>query len=305
MFPYTFTLFAFFEKFRTDAHAVEYLIEKSILRETGFCDQCEKGMSLQKSTKSIDGRALRCTKCKRLKSIRSGTILEKSKITAREFLLFLYHWCNESSINQLSTYTGISRSTCVEYADILRDIVSWKFENEDNKLGGPGHIVQVDESVIYKAKYNRGHALFEPTKWVFGIYDITTSLGAVFFVPDRSSESLLPLIQAHIEPGSEIHSDQWRAYSGIRHLPVQPPFIHKTVNHSLWFKDPETEVHTNNIEAYWASVKGIFKRLRGTSRAKTASYLDLHMYKERYGKAPPILFDCILGDIDRKYMFEN
>lgn len=305
MFPYDFTLFAFFRRFANDGQAVEYLLEKGILRCTAICGICERHMNLQASAKSLDGKALRCTKCKRMKSIRMGTFLENSKITATEFLLFLYHWCNDASIEQMHTYTGISRQTCVDYANFLREIASWKFENHDAKLGGVGSIVQIDESVIYRAKYNRGHGLYEPTKWVFGIYDLNAKIGAVFFVADRSAETLLALIQEHIEPGTEIHSDQWRAYNGIPQIQVNPPFIHKTVNHSLWFKDPETEVHTNNIEAYWSTVKAKFKQLRGTSRLKTSSYLDLHMYKERYGKNPAMLFDCILADIEAKYIFDN
>jgi transposase-like protein len=172
----------------------------------------------------------------------------------------------------------------------FREIASWKFETQDEKLGGVGHVVQVDESVIYRVKYHRGHGLFEPTKWMFGMWDVTSKVGAVFFVPDRSAETLLPLIQQHINPGTEIHSDKWRAYLKIPLIDVQPRYMHRTVNHSLFFKDIETGVHTNNVEAYWSSIKRVFKKLNGTSRAKTASYLDLHMYKERFGRAPKMLF---------------
>ena len=117
MFPYRFTLFAFFEAFPTDATATEFLFEKGILRCIAFCDLCEKTMNLQVNSRVTDGMCLRCTKCKRVKSVRAGTFLENSKIKAREFLLFLYHWCNDAGIEQLHTYTGLSRPTCVDYAN--------------------------------------------------------------------------------------------------------------------------------------------------------------------------------------------
>ena len=303
-FPYEFAINAFVGRFPNNEAAVEFLLDKGILKSTGLCDRCDKQMNIQIMKTKLDGHVIRCCKCKATKSVRKGTFLERSKINAKDFLLFLYFWSNNSSIGQLHAYTGLSEKTCVEYANFLREIASWKFETEDRKLGGIGHVVQIDESVIYRAKYNRGHALFEPTKWIFGMWDVTQEVGACFFVPDRSAETLLPLIKDHILPGTEIHSDQWRAYSRIANIDVIPAYTHKTVNHSLFFRDMETGVHTNNIEAYWGSVKSVFKRLKGTSRALTASYLDLHMYKERYGQSPKILFYQMLSDIENKYLFE-
>jgi hypothetical protein len=79
--------------------------------------------------------------------------LEKSKLSGRDFLLFLYFWCNDSSIAQLHVYTGLATHTCVDYSNFLHEIACWKFCQEDKKLGGVGHVIQVDESVISHAKY--------------------------------------------------------------------------------------------------------------------------------------------------------
>jgi transposase-like protein len=303
MFPDNFTIDAFYEMFPNDMSAVEYLLTHNVLHSFSTCDYCEKQMNIQEFKRSMDGYILRCCKCKRQKSIRCNTFLENSKLSAKKFLLLTYFWSNDAPIKQLSTYTGISKRTCVDFANFLREIASWKFQRRDFKLGGVGKVVQVDESVIYKPKYNRGHALFEQSKWVFGIYDVSRKLGAVFFVEDRSAETLLPLIQEHVVPGTEIHSDEWRAYRGIPNIEVEPRFTHKTVNHSLGFINHETGIHTNNVEAYWCSVKRVFKKLNGTSRALTPSYLDFHMYCQRFGKSPQELFVNVLTDIAEKHLY--
>ena len=44
----------------------------------------------------------------------------------------------------------------------------------------------------------------------------------------RDANTLLPIIQEHIEIGSEIHTDAWRAYSQLSSC----GYIHKVVNHS-------------------------------------------------------------------------
>jgi IS1 family transposase len=302
-FPYDFSVDSFYATFSTNDAAVEFLLERGVMKSSGYCEQCDKVMTLQKREDSIDKKTLRCCTCKRRLSIRHGTFLEKMACTARKFLLFLYFWSSEASIQQLVVYTGISKKTCIDYSSLFRDIPSWKFSVDDQMLGGVGHIVQIDESLIFKPKYNRGSGLFRTQQWIFGIYDTTTSTGAAFFVEDRSAETLCSLITRHIIPGSEIHSDQWAAYSNIAQLPVSPSYVHKTVNHSLGFINRETGVHTNNVEAYWASIKRVFKRMCGTRTDMVSSYIDLHMYKQRYGNAPQIIFDTLLSHIEERYRF--
>lgn len=76
------------------------------------------------------------------------------------------------------------------------------------------------------------------------------ALGYMQVVPTRNAAILLPIIRAHVAPGTVIHSDQWAAYNRVQSLP--PVSSHHTVNH---FVDPTTGVHTQNIESYWAREK--------------------------------------------------
>ena len=57
-------------------------------------------------------------------------------------------------------------------------------------------------------------------------------------VNKRDAAALLPIIQAHVAPGTTIHSDEWAAYRRISALPGIAG--HSTVNHSLNFIDPAT-----------------------------------------------------------------
>ena len=72
-------------------------------------------------------------------------------------------------------------------------------------------------------------------------------------VQTRDAATLLPLIQAHVAPGTVVHSDQWQAYNRVANLPAVS--VHQTVNHSVNFVDPVTGIHTQHIESYWNGVK--------------------------------------------------
>ena len=199
-------------------------------------------------------------------------------------------------VEQMAIMIGTSERTVVDWNNPIREVCSSKFAHEaEPTLGGPGRVVQIDESLVHKAKHNRGHALFEQHKWVFGIYDVSEKVGAVEFVERRTAEVLLPLIRKHVIPGTEINPDQWPAYTHISYIDIQPPFIHRAVNHSRFFRDPQTDVHTNNVEAYWSSIKRRFKMLNGTSRALTPSYLDEHMYRERWVSFSIVDAPCKFG----------
>lgn len=136
---------------------------------------------------------------------------------------------------------------------------------------------------------------------MFGLVDTshTPALGYMEVVNSRSAATLLPLIQAHVAPGTIIHSDQWSAYSGVATLPNVS--AHDTVNHSIEFVNPTNGVHTQNIESYWSRSKTKLKRMRGCHATELPSYLDEFMWRERYGTKAGEAFRNIMADIAAFY----
>ena len=56
-------------------------------------------------------------------------------------------------------------------------------------------------------KHNRGRHLASEQVLVFGAFDRETQEVILHRIPDKSHETILPLIAAYIAPGSTIHSD--------------------------------------------------------------------------------------------------
>lgn len=111
-------------------------------------------------------------------------------------------------------------------------------------------------------------------------------------VPRQNAAILLPIISAHVAPGTTVYLDEWSAYK-----PNLPGVAgHCIFNHSLHFVDSTTRIHTQNIESYWAKLK--LKRMKGCPKSMLSSYLDEFMWREchmgRHQARPSIAFAQIL-----------
>jgi hypothetical protein len=155
----------------------------------------------------------------------------------------------------------------------------------------------VDESrFAYKPKYHRGRAS-EEERCVFDIADTSfrPAQGYMEYVSDRSSATLLPIIQRVCLPGTVIVSDGRAAYPAIQNM----GFDFKSVNHKQNFVDPITGIHTQNVESYWNKQKLSIKKMKGMKRKYKEMYLWEFMWRDRFIVTP---FDSICSHIKRYYI---
>ena len=71
--------------------------------------------------------------------------------------------------------------------------------------------VEIDEGLFTRRKNHQGRVL--PQQWVFGGYCRQTKECFMYPVEVRSAATLLPIIEDSVHPGSNVHSDLWRAYN--------------------------------------------------------------------------------------------
>jgi transposase-like protein len=177
---------------------------------------------------------------------------------------------NRTKLTILKSILGWSWEAVVKWCGHLREVCALTVSdsNKECGIGGPGVIVEIDESKFGKRKYNRGHRV--EGCWVFGgIERLSRSYSDAFpgatsnyagkkfaiVVENRSARTLLPLIRKFILPGSIIMSDCWAAYNGIRNMDGCH-YEHETVNHSENYVDGVTGACTNTIESdWWAGYK--------------------------------------------------
>jgi len=249
--------------------------------ECRFCYDQQTGApvvcNLQRYSKArLDGIVYRCPVCRRRTSVRNNTIFENSKLSLQAIMQILYGFVTDTSIIQLANNLNVAESTIINWYEKLMDVCEHANTKLRHSIGGQGHCVQVDETVMFKRKYNVGQG--GPTRWVWGVYDSTSKIGYAKEVPDRSASVLVPLTEEYVMEGSTMVADEWRAYG-----PLSYKYELFRVCHKYHFRDPFTGETTNHVEAFWHRIKDRIRRVRGSQGEKQHLRLEEAIYKENNG----------------------
>ncbi len=87
--------------------------------------------------------------------------------------------------------------------------------HDGQQVGGPGDIVEVDESHLFNKKYGRGRNL-KRAIWVCGGISRVTKKAFIITIRDKKRNTLFPLMQRYIARGSFIMTDEHKSYSQQR-----------------------------------------------------------------------------------------
>ena len=269
----------------SETSCLQYCLNVQLLRPHQFCEQCQTYMELKPCTpkRYMDGYCWVCpTDAAHTLSVRANSVLFKRKISFSSFLHLLWMFSNGLSVCTCARILSLNTKTVRSLYKSLRQCMAEDLlENgARTKIGGPGHIVEIDESKFGKRKYNRGRRVLG--KWILGGYCRTSRQ---CFLEEctgnkRDHHTLLRLIKKNVAPGTIILTDKWRAYNQLsRH-----GYTHLTVNHRTGFVDPLTGTHTNTCEGMWFHAKK--HMLRGYGRTRTDSSalhlaLSTFMWKKR------------------------
>ncbi|CAL6048663.1 Conserved_hypothetical protein [Hexamita inflata] len=127
------------------------------------------------------------------------------------------------------------------------------------------NILNVYSFMMEKTKNIIGeNQLKETTKWFFSIRGRQSRIFRCFYILGRSIEEVQPLINKYCKIGDTVYSDGLATY---KHL--SSTFVHKSVNHSEHFADPEDP--TNNINGLEGS--------HGALRKNQRSWFNLNKQK--------------------------
>jgi hypothetical protein len=264
----------------SESKAFEFCLAHGLLDTEQTCD-CGATMARRVNASKVNGCHFVCprTQCLKRRSALSGSWFSGSKASMRTALLCIAAYAADLTNTQFPFYTGLSSpESAVNWNKFFRDICAQVVEGmEQRRIGGVGLTVEIDESLIYSRKNHVGRLLNaeQEQRWIFGGICRETGHCFITAVLDRKANTLLEALISHVEPGTRVISDGWKAYKNVS----QHGFSHNSVNNSLNFVDPtDPTVHTQRVERMWRTLKSIIPK--GMSSELRGSYLPEFMLEQ-------------------------
>jgi transposase-like protein len=207
----------------------------------------------------------KCKECYKQFTVKLGTIFEDSPLPLDKWLCALWMLVNDK--NGVSSYEvgkaiGVTQKSAWFMLHRLRFALQ---TGTLEKLGGAGTPVEADETFIggkarnmHRSKRERmsrngGMQGGSGKAVVMGILERGGKVKATV-IPNRKHNITEKIVREMVEPGTEVHTDEFQGYYKLSNT-----YVHQVINHLEGYV--KGHVHTNGIENFWALLK---RGLNGT-----------------------------------------
>ena len=247
--------------FHNEEAAYAY-VESKLWPNGPVCPHCggyERIGKLQGKSTRIG--AYKCYQCRKPFTVKVGTIFEASHVPMRFWLQAFYLYCASKkgfSANQLHRTLGVTLKTAWFMAHRVREAMR---DDEQLPLGGPGVVVEVDETFIGRPEETfvngKGWVKKRGTETKRRVISLVERGGRArsIHVDKLDAATIRKALFENIVLASRLHTDEAHHYR----IPGREFEAHERVNHS---KEEYAcgDVTTNTVEGFFS----IFKRgMRG------------------------------------------
>jgi transposase-like protein len=237
-------------------------------------------------------------------SLKVGTVFEDSAIALEKWLPAV--WLVVNCKNGISSYElhralGVTQKSAWFMLHRIRLAMQ---SNSFVKLGGPDSApVEADETFIggkarnmHRSKRERmsrngGMQGGSGKAVVMGMLERGGKVRATV-IPDRKHNITAKIVREMVEPGSEIHTDEFQGYHTLSN-----DYVHKIVNHLEGYV--KENIHTNGIENFWSLLK---RGLGGTYVAVEPFHLFRYVDEQAFRFNNRATRDNPLTDLDRFHL---
>jgi transposase-like protein len=196
----------------------------------------------------------KCKDCRERFTVTVGTMFEGSHISLKKWFIGMYIFSAHKkgiSSHQLARDLGIGQKAAWFMLGRIRHCFDVK---PHGKITGE---VQADECFVggknknrhanKKVKESQDRSVKDKTP-VFGLLDhgyVNTQV-----VPNTKGKTLKPIIEAMVEKGAILITDEWGAYNGLK-----KDYHHEVIKHKANQYVNENGFSTNALEGFWSLLK--------------------------------------------------
>ena len=210
-----------------------------------------------------------CNGCKSYFSVRTGTVMAKSRLPLRKWVFATYLYVTSlKGVSSMKLHRDLKVTQKTAWYMLHRLREAWD-ESGLEAMIGPA---EADETFIggkrqnmpkakRKIRARRGGA---DKAVVAGIKDRASNRIAARVVPDTTGRTLKGFVTEKVAPGAMVYTDENVAYKGLPR--------HETVRHTKdEYVNPETGAGTQGIESFWSMLK---RGYHGTYHHWSPKHLD-------------------------------
>lgn len=262
------SLFKLTEMFPDEQSAVDWF-ENLIWNNERYCPRC--GGFETKPVPKKKPMPYWCKDCRKYFSVRTGTVLECSRLPLRKWVFGIYlQTTSLKSISSMKLHRDLNVTQKTAWYMMHR--IREAFADDTDVFDGT---VEIDETFIGGKVVNMDNKKRrQPGIGGSGNHNMTAVVGIkeresnkvnAQVVPSRKREDIFPFVMPRVTSKSTIYTDEAKVYKTLHN--------HDAVDHSI-HEYVRGNVHINGIESFWSMLKRAHK---GTFHKLSAKHLQRYV----------------------------
>lgn len=283
---YTFKQFQ--SEYPTDDACLDRILEMRFGGHEFDCPGCGVATKFHRIAKR---RAYACQACGHHVYPCVGTPFEKSRTPLTNWFFAMYLMTSTRhgvAAKELERQLGCTYKTAWRMAHEIRKLMA----NADDHEPLSGHI-EIDETFVGgRRKGGKKHGITGRGAKKAVVFGMAQRGGTVRAgpIPNVSRATVMPIITANVQRGSEISTDEFPTYKILGKY----GYRHSTVNHSAK-EYARGSTHVNTLENYWGQLK---RGIRGThihvSKQHLWKYVSEFSFRYNLRKTPGLMFNRLV-----------
>ena len=287
------TLRQFQDRFPTEDSCLDHLFQVRY----GHDFDCPKCGRPAKYSRVKARRSYQCQWCAHQLYPTAGTPFDRTRTSLRDwfYVMFLFTTSrNGVAAKRVEREIGVTYKTAWRMCDQIRKYMTSL--DSDDPLGGPGEVVEIDETLVGGVVRGKGSGpQLQNKSIVLGMLERGGEL-VTRVVPNRREHSMRPFIQYHVLPGTSVHTDEHSSFQNLGEC----GYRHSRVNHKAHEYVGAGGCSVNGIEGFWAMLKrGVYGTHIHVSQKHLWKYLGEFEYRWNMRSVPHLMLDRLLHSFVR------